>query len=111
MANPVLTSPSGVQLTSPDVWFDDVGMAVLVQSRQFHADGLDWDATVAAGSDLSTARVVVLGVTPEALRRDPARQLRRVEQAHAAARRSGTRAPVIASPRTPVLFGGVRAAI
>lgn len=102
MANPLLTGPAGERLTCPDVWFDDVGMAVLVQSRRFHADGLDWDATVTAGSDLSTARVVVVGVTPEALTRDPLGQLRRVEQAHAAARRSGTRARVTATARPAV---------
>ena len=74
MANPILTGPHDTVPTSPDVWFDDVGMAVLVQSHAFHADGLDWDATVVAGSDLSTARVVVVGVTPAALARDPAGQ-------------------------------------
>ena len=49
MVNPLLTGPGGTQLTSPDLWFDDIGMAVLVQSREFHSDGLDWDATVVAG--------------------------------------------------------------
>jgi hypothetical protein len=108
MANPILTGPGGEPLTSPDVWFDDVGMAVLVQSRQFHSEGLDWDATVVAGSDLSAARVVVVGVTPESLARDPRGQLLRVEHAHAAARRSGTRAPVTASarPTVPVRSAG-----
>ena len=108
MANPILTGPDGGSLTSPDVWFDDVGMAVLVQSRQFHSDGLDWDATVVAGSDLSTARVVVVGVTPEALARDPRGQLLRVEHAHAAARRSGTRAAVTAVVRPTVPFTHLR---
>lgn len=32
LANPVLAGPAGEVLTSPDIWFDDVGMAVLVQS-------------------------------------------------------------------------------
>jgi hypothetical protein len=81
------------------VWFDDVGMAVLVQSREFHSDGLDWDVTVEQGSDLSAVRVVVVGVTPAALVRDPSAQLHRIERAHAAARRSGTRAPVTATQR------------
>jgi len=101
MVNPLLTGPGGTQLTSPDLWFDDIGMAVLVQSREFHSDGLDWDATVVAGSDLSTARIVVVGVTPAALARDPLGQLRRIEHAHAEARRSGTRAPVTAVARDP----------
>lgn len=100
--NPLVTGPAGESLTSPDAWFDDVGMAVLVQSRQFHAGALDWDATVVAGSDLSAVRVVVVGVTPEAIARDPEGQLRRIERAHEAARRSGTRAPVTVTPR-PVI--------
>ena len=107
MANPLLTGPGGELLTSPDVWFDDVGMAVLVQSLQFHSEALDWEATVVAGSDLATARVVVVGVTPAALARDPLGQLHRVEYAHAAARRSGTRAPVTASARPTVPFTSV----
>ncbi|GGM92485.1 hypothetical protein GCM10009721_17700 [Terrabacter tumescens] len=99
MANPVLTGPGGRLLTSPDVWLDDVGMAVLVQSRAFHADGLDWDDTVEQASDLSAARVVVVGVTPSALARDPKAQLARIELAHAEAARTGTRAPVTATAR------------
>lgn len=101
-ANPVLTGPGGEDLTSPDLWFDDVGMAVLVQSREFHADGLDWDVTVEQGSDLAAVRVVVVGVTPAALARDPAGQLRRIERAHEAAGRAGSRAPVTATAR-PIL--------
>ena len=93
MANPILTGPGGETLTSPDLWFDDVGLAVMVQSRRFHADGLDWEATVEQGSDLSTMRVVVVGVTPTALARDPEAQLRRIERAHEAAARTGVRAP------------------
>lgn len=108
LANPILTGPGGDPLTSPDVWFDDVGMAVLVQSRQFHSEGLDWDATVVAGSDLSTARVVVVGVTPEALARDPQGQLRRVEHAYATARRAGTRAAVTAVARHSIPFAPLR---
>lgn len=105
MANPLLTGPGGQTLTSPDAWFDDVGMAVMVQSRTFHADGLDWDATVEAGADLSAMRVVVVGITPSALARDPAGQLARIERAHADAARTGTRAPVRAMARPTVPLG------
>jgi hypothetical protein len=99
MANPILTGPRGEALTSPDVCFDDVGMAVMVQSRAFHAGALDWDATVESSSDLSAVRVVVVGVTPTALARDPKAQLARIERAHADALRSGTRAQVTAVDR------------
>jgi len=97
--NPELRDADGRRLTTPDLWLDDVAMAVMVHSRQFHADVLDWDSTVEQDSDLSAARVVVIGVTPTALARSPDRVLARVEAAYTAARRSGVRAPVVATPR------------
>ncbi len=98
-ANPTLTDLAGRRLTTPDLWLDDVGMAVMVHSREFHAGELDWEATVGADDDLSAARVVVIGVTPEALNRDPAAVLRKIEGAYERARSSGVRASVIATPR------------
>lgn len=99
-ANPWLFDADGRRLTTPDAWFDDVALAVMVHSRQFHADALDWDATVTQDSDLSAAGVIVLGVTPAALTRDPARVLARVVDAHRKAAARGHRAPVHAVPRS-----------
>lgn len=98
-ANPELADLDGKRLTTPDLWLDDVGMAVMVQSEEFHEGILQWDATVESCDDLSAARVVVIGVTPRALTRHPAAVLTRVEAAYNTARRSGTRAPVLATPR------------
>ena len=42
-ANPLLVGPTGVRLTTPDAWFDDVAFAVMVHSRRHHADGDQWD--------------------------------------------------------------------
>ena len=97
--NPELRDAEGRRLTTPDLWFDDVAMAVMVHSREFHAGVLDWEATVDRDSDLAACRVVVVGVTPGAIARDPARVLRRVEDAYATALRSGQRAAVVATPR------------
>jgi len=97
--NPELRDTDGRRLTTPDLWFDDVAMAVMVHSRQFHAGELDWEASVDQDSDLSAARVVVMGVTPAAIARDPARVRARVEAAYTSARRSGLRAPVVANRR------------
>ena len=97
-ANPRLERPDGSALTTPDVWFDDVAMAVMVHSRRYHAEGDDWDDTVEADADLVAAGVVVAGVTPHRIRSDPARVLRRLEAAyHAAAARP--RPAVVARPR------------
>jgi hypothetical protein len=98
--NPGLEDEAGTRLTTPDVWFDDVGMAVMIHSRQFHAGVLQWDATVADDSELSSYRIVVVGVTPEHLAKDPPSVLRRIENHYARARRSGFRPPVVATPRT-----------
>lgn len=35
MLNPALKHMQDKRLTTPDVWFDDVGMAAMVHSRQF----------------------------------------------------------------------------
>ena len=99
LLNPGLEDESGVRLTTPDVWFDDVGMAVMVHSRQFHAGVLQWDATVTDDSELSSYRIVDVGVTPEQLAKDPPAVLRRIEDHYATARRSGFRPPVVATPR------------
>jgi len=97
-ANPWLERPDGSRLTSPDAWFDDVAMAVMVHSRRYHAEADDWDATVESDADLVAAGVVVVGVTPRRIRSDPAAVLGRLERAHlvAAAR---PRPAVVARPR------------
>ncbi len=49
--NPLLTH-LGRPLTSPDAWLDDVGLAVMVHSRRYHAGHLDWERTVEQDADL-----------------------------------------------------------
>lgn len=100
MANPELHDAEGRRLTTPDLWFDDVGMAVMVHSRQFHAGLLDWQTTVTDDGDLSSCRVALIGVTPEGLTRDPLAELRRIEGAYRRARASGFRPDVRATPRS-----------
>jgi hypothetical protein len=99
-ANPTLWDAEGRRLTTPDLWCDEVAMAVMVHSRQFHAGVLDWEETVEGDGDLSTARVAVVGVTPTSIARDPAGVLRRIEAAYLALRSQGTGRPdVRATPR------------
>ncbi len=80
--NPELRDAYGCRLTTPDLWFDDVAMAVMVHSREFHGGAIDWEATVDRDSDLSACRIVVLGITPAAIARDPSRVLERIERAY-----------------------------
>ena len=49
--------------------------------------------------ELSSHRIVVVGVTPEQLAKDPSSVLRRIENHYVTARRSGFRPSVVATPR------------
>lgn len=82
MANPTLVDPTGLRLLTPDVWFDDVAMAVMVHSRAHHSEGEQWDITVERDAGLVAAGVVVAGVTPRRIRSEPAAVLRRLEQTY-----------------------------
>ncbi|MGL5930028.1 MAG: type IV toxin-antitoxin system AbiEi family antitoxin [Dermatophilaceae bacterium] len=96
-ANPRLETSERV-LTTPDVWFDDVAMSVMVHSRRHHSDGDDFDATVEADADLVAAGVVVVGVTPRRLRQAPDKVLARLERTYESAARR-PRPAVQATPR------------
>lgn len=96
--NPRLTTSDGHALVTPDLWFDDVALAVMVHSRAYHAHGADWDRTVDRDAELTSLGVVVLAVTPAVLRADPEAFRARVEAAFATAARR-PRPGVVATPR------------
>ena len=85
--NPRLFAPDGSRLLSPDAWWDDVGLAVMVHSRTYHEGGHQWDTTVARDRELTLAGVLVVGTTPWAITREPRRVLTDIEAAHAVAAR------------------------
>ena len=99
-ANPVLVDVGGRRLTTPDIWFDAVALAVMVHSRTFHAGVLDWEATVVADEDLESAWAVVTAVTPHWVTQDPTGTLRRVEAAYERARRWPRERAIVAQPRS-----------
>jgi hypothetical protein len=82
--NPALTSESGERLPTPDAWLDDVGLAIQVHSRAFHARDADWEATVSGDSLLSEYGIAVIGVTPKSLVTDRVSVRSRIERAYLA---------------------------
>lgn len=102
MPNPQLEDAQGRRLTTPDAWFDDVALAVMVHSREFHDGPGLWEQTVESDSDLTAERIPVVGVTPGSIQRTPRRVLTRVEEAYRAAAASGFRPSVTATPRAEV---------
>ncbi|GAB3589517.1 hypothetical protein GCM10027446_02170 [Angustibacter peucedani] len=98
--NPELRLPDGTPLVSPDLWFDDVGIAVMVHSRAYHSRDADWERTVEQDGRLTEHGVLVLAFTGATARRRPDEVVRRVERAYLTARRSGRRRPdVVMVPR------------
>ncbi len=86
-ANPELHAPDGARLPRPDGWFDDVGLAVQVHSKRYHAGELDWEATVSADGVFAEYGVPVVAVTPRQIAAQPEVVLRRIERAHGQAQR------------------------
>ncbi len=85
--NPVLFGTRGQALLSPDLWLDDVALAILVHSRRFHSKGSDWDTTVERDGGLTEEGVVVAGVTPHRIVRDIEAVVRRIERTYLSASR------------------------
>ena len=100
-ANPVLHDPGGRRLTTPDLWFDDVALAVMVHSRAYHSGVLDWEATVAADEDLRAAGIEVVAVTPVSIATDPERVLARIDAAYRRAAARPRPVGLVTQPRHP----------
>jgi hypothetical protein len=87
-ANPRLVSARGTRLLTPDGWVDEVGLALMVHSRQHHFDVAEWEATVAGDSAYAEHGVTALAFTPRMIREQPREVLARVERTYLALRRS-----------------------
>ncbi|OFE16664.1 hypothetical protein BA895_03520 [Humibacillus sp. DSM 29435] len=99
MANPTIEDHLGRRLTTPDLWLDDVAMAVMVHSRQFQGGVLEWDATIEAHNDLRDEGVEVVAVTPFGIEHHAAAVLARAEAGYRRAR-ARPRPAVLARPAT-----------
>lgn len=82
--NPRLYLPNGKFIACPDVWWPDAGVAIEIDSRQWHLGPDDWERTMARHSDLGQYGIVTLHVTPRQLRTDPAPFLRKATNAYKA---------------------------
>ncbi len=80
--NPRLYLPNGTFIASPDAWWPDAGVAIEVDSRQWHLAPDDWERTMARHSDLGQYGIVTLHVTPQQLRSAPDAFLRRAANAY-----------------------------
>ena len=79
-------------LAAVDAWWPQAGVAVEVDSREWHLSPADWDHTLRRGRRLSARGVIVLHVTPGQLRTQPTAVLADIRRALAAGRSPATRA-------------------
>jgi hypothetical protein len=86
----------GRLLAKPDAWWPDYGVAVEVDSREWHLAPDDWEATMRRDRRLTAAGIQVLHVSPRQLRTEPDRIVRDI----AAALRTGR--PVAAVVTVPL---------
>ena len=82
--NARLYAPSGRFIASLDAWWPDAGVAIEVDSRQWHLAPDDWEHTMARHSDLGQYGIVTLHVTPHQLRNAPDAFLRKAANAYGA---------------------------
>ena len=69
--NPRLYLPNGTFLACPDAWWPEAGVAIEIDSRQWHIEPDDWERTMNRHSDLGQYGIVTLHVTPHQLRTSP----------------------------------------
>lgn len=62
-------------LAQPDAWWRKRGVAVEVDSREWHLSPADWEQTMARHRRMSAAGIIVLHVSPRQLRHQPTQVL------------------------------------
>lgn len=82
--NPRLYLPNATFIACPDAWWPEAGVAIEIDSRQWHLAPDDWERTMTRHSDLGQYGIVTLHATPRQLRTDPAPFLRKAANAYKA---------------------------
>lgn len=72
-------------LAMPDAWWPDAGVAVEVDSREWHLSPADWERTLRRHAEMSAHGIIVLHFTPGQIKREPERVLAAITKALASA--------------------------
>src|SRR5690348_16964935 len=84
--NPALYDKDGTFIARPDAWWPELGIAIEVDSREWHLSPEDHEKTLARGRRMGKYQIVVLRFTPRQIRSKPAAVVRDIRQALAGAR-------------------------
>ena len=85
MFNPALFS-GGTFIAKPEAWWPEAGVAVEVESREWHLSPEDWEHTLVRDAEMSKHGIIVLHFTPGQIRTRPGTVIATIRQALAAAR-------------------------
>jgi hypothetical protein len=97
--NPRLLRSDGTVLPTPDGYLEDAAIALEVDSQEYHFAPGDWARTLDRHNELSRCGILILHFTPAAIRRDPVRVRRIVEDAYRSRRGAGAATGVIVAAR------------
>lgn len=85
--NVAVYDAQGRQVGTPDIWCDEVALAVEVDSREFHFDVDGYEQTLARNNRYAAAGVVVVQLLPSRIRKEPEAVIAELQRAYAAAAR------------------------
>lgn len=92
--NADLYTDAGEWLGRPDAWWADAGVALEIDSREWHLDPAGWERTMERHALMTRRGVLVVHVSPKLIRRHPDEFVARIRDALNAGR---ARAPVSVS--------------
>jgi hypothetical protein len=78
-----------VLIAVPDAWWPDAGVAVEVDSREWHLSPEDWERTLRRHARMTAQGILVLHFTPKQIRTEPAAVIAAVRAALDAGRATG----------------------
>jgi hypothetical protein len=94
--NPVLVGTDGSRLPSPDGWIADVGLALEVDSNEFHTTADDLRRTRERHNRLATYGILTVHFAPREIREEPQSVLAMIESAYCERPRGFTGAHALA---------------
>jgi hypothetical protein len=84
--NPSVYEGDGTFIAKPDAWWPELGVAVEVDSREWHMSPEDHAKTLARGRRMGKHQMIVLRFTPKQIRSEPAEVIKDIRDALEGAR-------------------------
>jgi hypothetical protein len=84
--NPSVYDGDGTFIAKPDAWWPELGVAVEVDSREWHMSPEDHAKTLARGRRMGKHQMIVLRFTPKQIRSEPAAVMKDIRDALEGAR-------------------------